>query len=279
MMKMLLTLLLLSILGYGYVDKEAFLHTIEKLPPLSNKTLCKKLHLLKTDPKAPSTMVEDEFLLWNSDSNEIAIDFSKTTLKQIVKLTSKYGVIFYDDGFSQYGLLFNPKGVLEEVVLLAYRKGNSEWQAERYTTLHRANALFLVNEQFRGTEWIIPQTKGEMIVTENMLFLIDVKEPQHFHIQKSSYKQLYQQEDKRLNQHYQKLLKHLSKQKRDALREIQRAWIDYTQKKCRTLLKETIAQEEYSVHKQTYQWHCFYEETQQRNQALQSLLEYTTLYE
>jgi len=276
MLKYIGLLLFFSLLSYGYTDKREYAKKIRNIPSISYKQIIKQLHPL--DGNA-SNNIRDEFLSWNENSNYTAIDFTHTLPTQILKIRENYAVVFYDFGFDKYGVVFDKNAKVRDIVLLAYRKGNNEWQVERTVTLDSPQkGIFLAKDEYRGTEWIIPQEQGEMIRLEQSLFLICVGDDGKFHIEKTSYQALYKVEDKNLNNFYRKSMKLLPKEERKALKEVQRAWLSYTTKKCSTFLKQATAPEENSVHTRSHKSECLYEETRRRTKELQSLYHYLNYY-
>ncbi len=283
MFKIVWIIISICLSSYGYVNKNDYVEKIRKNKNITYKSLSKKILVLYTSDKTKNNMnddwVRDEFISWNYDTNRTAIDFSKTVPDQILKITDKYAVVFYDFGFDKYGVLFDKNANVIEILLLAYRKGNNEWQLERTVTLNSPQkGIFLVKDEYRGTEWIIPQEQGEMIRLEQSLFLIDVGDDGRFHIERTSYQKLYKAEDKELNSIYKKSMKLLPKADRKVFKDVERAWVDYTTKKCNTFLRQATAPEENSLHVRSYKSECFYEETRRRLKELQSLYYYLNYY-
>jgi hypothetical protein len=280
MFKVVWLMMGLYVLGYGYLDKEQYVEKIRNNPSISYKTLSQKIRSFEGEKKSKEhtdDAIRDAFISYNMNSS-IAIDFSKTLKSQIIKLTDAYGVGFYDFGFEKYGVLFDKDAKVVDIVLLAYSKGNNEWQTERTVTLDAPKGLFLVTDQYRNTEWITFPTKGDMVVSENKIFLLTVSSNVHFVIRPTSNTLLYQAEDKKLNALYAKSMKLLSKEDKKALKALQRVWIAYSTKKCNTFLAQATSQEKSSVHVRTHKEHCLYEETHRRVKELETLYDYLDFY-
>ena len=262
---------------YGWIDKGEYIKKLKTIPPISYHELCVKY--LKPHPLFPkNTSIEDEFLSWDEDSNSTAIDFDLVGMNDIVKITPNYAVVLYDDGFDKYAILLDNKMKIQNILLLAYRKGNSEWQLEREVEVKpERNILFLVDEQYRGTEWITSQ-KGAMIVLEERVYVVNINNSNHFEVKKTNYYKLYKQQDKKLNQNYKYLMQNLDKDKKIALKNTQKAWLKYITLKCNNMIKNVLDLPKHSLYVQSYKSHCLYEETKRRNKELKSIVNYWKFY-
>ena len=224
--------------------------------------------------------IEEEFRVWDADSNGTAIDFSLMRPDNIVTLTDTYGVLFFnDDDFYKYGILTDKDAKVLSVLLLAYRKGMRDWQIERDVLVKPdRNTLFLVTDEFRDAEWIDPQIKGDMLVNDQRRYIVTVDAKGRFHIVPTSTRKLYEKEDKRLNTLYRKVMKKLHRSEQKQLKDIQRAWVAYMMKKCNTFLVNETGQSDDTVHVSVHKEQCFYDETKRRADELDEMNDYFGFY-
>jgi len=265
---------------YAWVDKGIYIKKLKTLPPISYHDLCQKY--IKPHPLFEKNKdIEDEFISWDADSNLTAIDFEQLGVDSLIKISPKYTVVFYNhDDFCKYAILLDSDMKIQSILLLAYRKGTSEWQLERDVVIKPdRDTLFWVYEQYRGTEWLISQVKGSMIVEETRAYSVNIKDEKHFDIKPSSYKQRYKQVDKKLNQHYSYLMKHLDKSSKNRLRKTQRAWLKYISLKCNYMMKNILYMPEDSIHFKNYKNSCLYEEVKRRDDELKSIVNYIRFYQ
>jgi len=265
------------ILSYGMGDKKAlFLKKLQAQPALRFSDLY--TNYFKPSPLSPKgNEIEEEFRVWDADSNSTAIDFSLLGIDNIVTLTDTYAVVYInDDDFYKYGILTNKDAKVLSILLLAYRKGMRDWQMERDVLVKPdRNTLFLVTDEFRDAEWIEHQMKGDMLVNDQRRYVVTVDDAgKRFSVLPTGTRQLYKKEDKRLNALYRKVMKKLHKTEKQQLKKIQRAWVAYVTKKCNTFLTNITAQSDSSVHVSVHKEQCFYDETKRRADELEELYYY-----
>ena len=259
--------------------EEHYLQELRKQPPLRFSDLYTRY--FKPHPlSVKENEIEEEFRVWDADSNATAIDFSYMNDMNIVKLTDTYAVLFVnDDDFYKYGILTDKNAKVLSVLLLAYRKGMRDWQMERDVTVKPDNdTLFLVTDEFRDAEWIELQMKGDMLVNDQRRYTIGITPKGAFDIVRTDAETLYANEDVRLNELYRKVMKKLKKAEKKQLKEIQRAWLRYATKKCNTFLPNETEQSNDTVHVSVHKAQCFYEETKRRADELEALYDYFDFY-
>jgi len=270
--------LLCTLLGYG-MEKEIFLQKLRHQPALRFSDLY--ANYFKPSPlDKKGNEIEDEFRVWDADSNSTAVDFSLLGIDNIVALTDAYAVVYVNnDDFYKYGILTDSNAKVLLVLLLAYRKGMRDWQIERDVIVKPdRNTLFLVTDEFRDAEWIELQMKGDMLVNDQRRYVVTVDEKRkRFDIVPTDTQSLYEKEDKRLNRLYRQVMKKLHKAEKKQLKEIQRAWVAYVTKKCNTFLPNETEQSKGTVHVSVHIAQCFYEETKRRVDELQELYDYFDL--
>jgi uncharacterized protein YecT (DUF1311 family) len=264
----------ISISCYAHIDEDLYLQKIKNQKSISYKTLLKKYIIYLGDAKnnKPVSFVESGFYYNHIDNNNTAIDFHQTQKSQIIELSDSYGVILYNnDDFYKYAVLCDKDAIIKQIVLLAYREGNTQWQMKRDLEIDDRNSV-IVTDKYYDTEWIIDFTKGENILSDEQKYIIKVSKDGHFTTEKTTTKKLYQVEDKRLNTVYNKSMKIISKKEQKELRNIQRLWIGYTDKKCNLFLDLVTGQEDNSIHIRSHK------ETKRRTDELENIYDYLDFY-
>jgi len=279
MIKILLPLIFLYSSVFATINSDEYLKKIQNIENLSYSSLIKNYFFVLGDvvDSIPDSAIENDFFINYSEDNSSAINFHKTRKSQIVEIEERYAVVLYEyEDFYKYAVLLNEKAKVIEIVLLAYRAGNSEWQIQRDGVFKNNN--FLVTDSYHNTEWIKHPILGENILTSQEKYRVRVSKNIKFLKELTSVKELYKREDKTLNHFYKKIMKKVGKKKRIELKDVQRSWIKYVTKKCNSKLTFIIEQEKNSVHTQTFKYECLYKETQKRALELKESYEYLEFY-
>jgi uncharacterized protein YecT (DUF1311 family) len=253
-------------------DNAAFLERLRKRPPLSFAALYK--HYIAPSPlDRQSREIEESFGAFNGDSSRKAVDFSLLGIGNIVYSDANVTVLTLDvENFYRFALLCDKNGSVRSVALIGYRKGMRDWQIERDTMpSDEKGVLWIVRDERRDAEWIVPGQSGEMLLRERRLYKMGVSPDGKWRIKPTSMDALYKQADARLNRAYKAAMHALSPKKREALRRVQRAWVRYVTLKCDTYLPDLTEQGNESVPAKIYKDACLYEATRRRADELDAL--------
>ena len=236
MLKILIFLTILYTFSYANAYSKDYLKHIKQQPSISYKTLVDKYIYYVDDFSDGEAISEiDGEFETRYDENLTAIDTSKIKDFELIVASKKYAIAMYDDGFDKYGVIFDANGRVKNVLLLVHSFGNLYFNVERSYDMQISNDVVFYISEIRHDR---DARDTLMYFSYKSIYVVTVHNDGSLTKQKASLDEKLIVEDKRLNRYYKKLKNEISKKQRVKLRDIQRAWFRYVDKKCSFLVEK-----------------------------------------
>jgi uncharacterized protein YecT (DUF1311 family) len=214
---------------------ESFIHQFKNKTITYSQLINKMIFTEGMDKdKIPINPIEAEFYQNHYNDKRVVLNLKNINLKRITPLKNgDFQVIAYLRDFYVFGMIFDKNATLKSSVLLKYRAGNNEYQIKRHVK-QTGPFTFIITDTVMNTNWIEFPVKGFLVLDDIKKFKITAKNGK-FQIEKLSIKNEFKKTDKELNKIYKTVLSKLPKEKKTALRKIQRDWIRFVYKNCEFL--------------------------------------------